>query len=260
MNIRKYINPIESYARKNAPTILTTMGIVGVVSTAVLAVKDSKKAEVLICKRNKYKLDKYGEELTKTEKVMAAAPAYLPSMVSGVATISCIYGANHINKNRQAMLISAYGYLNNCFGEYKDAVNELYGSDADDKVKEHIIQIKEPERTVELRDQEIVVYEEYSDSYITTTRNKVDAAIAHLNRHFITFGALSINNILDFLDVDEVNHGDSYGWSYHKNEEFGVDTWIDITLIKLKTPDEHPLYRIDWNIAPTRDYIEWHLF
>ncbi|HSQ90454.1 DUF6353 family protein, partial [Romboutsia sp.] len=104
MNIRKYINPIESYVRKNAPTILTTLGMVGVVTTAMNAVKDSKKADSLIRKRNEYKLDKYGENLTKTEKVIAAVPAYLPTMISGITTISCIYGSNHINKNRQAML------------------------------------------------------------------------------------------------------------------------------------------------------------
>lgn len=260
MNIRKYINPIELYTRKNAPTILSTIGMIGVISTAMLAVRDSKKAEVLICKRNEYKLDKYGESLTKSEKVIAAAPAYLPSILSGVATISCIYGANHINKNRQAMLMGAYGYLNNCFTEYKDAVKELYGEDADDKVVDHIIQTKEPDKLVDIRDNEILVYEVYSDSYIKTTKNKIDIAIANINRHFVLFGALSINNFLDYLDVDEVDSGDTYGWSFYKHEELGIDTWLDVNLAKVTTPDDHPLYRIDWNIAPSTDYIEWHLF
>lgn len=260
MNIQKYIHQLNTCARKNAPTILTTLGIIGVASTAILAVKDSKKAEVLVCKRNQYKLDKYGEDLTTTEKVIAAFPAYLPTIVSGVTTVSCIYGANYINKNRQAMLLSAYGYLNNCLSEYKDAVTELYGEDADNKVVDHIIQNKEHKQITDLRDDEVLIYEEYSDTYITTSRNKIDISIANINRHFVTFGALSINNFLDFLDITEVEHGDTYGWSYYKNEELGIDTWIDITLIKVTTPDEYPLYKINWNIAPSVDYIEWHLF
>lgn len=259
MNISRCFASMQSYTRRNAPTILTALGMAGVVTTAVMAVKDSKKAEVLICKRNEYKIDKYGEELTFSEKVISATPAYLPTMISGVATMSCIYGANMINKNRQAMLLSAYGYLNNCFTEYKDAVKELYGEDSHDRIEDHVIVSKEPEVPTDLRDEEILVYEEYTDSYIRTTRNKIDIAISHINRHFITFGALSINCVLDFLDCDHVDGGDIFGWSFYKNEEMGIDTWIDITLLKVRTPDEHPLYKMSWNIAPSIDYVEWHL-
>lgn len=119
-------------------TFLTFLGAIGVVATAVMAVKATPKAERLL---EEAKIEK-GEELSKIETIKTAAPAYIPAIVVGVSTISCIFGANILNKRAQASLMSAYALLDSSYSEYKNKVGELYGKDADSIVKGEIAKSK----------------------------------------------------------------------------------------------------------------------
>ena len=80
-----------------------------------------------------------GEELTVLEKVTVAGPVYIPSIVTGAATIACIFSANVLNTRNQAALTSAYALLDRSYKEYKRKVNELYGEDADTRVMESMV-------------------------------------------------------------------------------------------------------------------------
>lgn len=117
-------------------TILTCIGAVGVVITAVLAAKGTPKAMKAIEDAADEKVS-YGE-LTKFEIVKAAAPAYVPAVVSGVATIGCLFGANILNKHQQASLTSAYALLDTSYKKYKGKVKELYGQATDDNIVKEV--------------------------------------------------------------------------------------------------------------------------
>ena len=116
--------------KSRASTLLTIFGAIGVVATAVTAVKNAPKAEQLV---NKAELDK-GESLTFFEKTRAATPAYIPTALIGASTIACIIGSNVLNKQSQAALASAYALLRNSYDTYRRKVNDIYGEDADDDV------------------------------------------------------------------------------------------------------------------------------
>ena len=83
----------RKFFKKNSSTILTCMGVAGVVGTAVMAVKATPKALELIEDAKKEK----GEDLTKLQTIVVAAPAYIPSALIGVGTIACIIGSNVLN-------------------------------------------------------------------------------------------------------------------------------------------------------------------
>lgn len=83
--------------------------------TAVMAVKATPKALRLIEEAEKEK----GKKLTKTETVKVAWTPYIPTVLVGASTIACIFGANVLNKRRQAALMSAYALLDSSYKEYK---------------------------------------------------------------------------------------------------------------------------------------------
>lgn len=116
-------------------TILTIIGAIGVVGTAIMASKAAPKVTYLLEAAEEEK----GEELTVIEKVKVVTPTYIPTMVMGAATIGCIFGANVLNMRDQAALTSAYALLDNSYKEYQRKTNELYGEDADRKVKEAVV-------------------------------------------------------------------------------------------------------------------------
>jgi len=116
-------------------TILTIIGAIGVVGTAIMAAKAAPKALYLLEEAEEEK----GEELTVIEKVKVAGPSYIPTVVTGAATITCMFSANILNTHSQAALTSAYALLDNSYKEYKRKVNEIYGEEADTQVTESMV-------------------------------------------------------------------------------------------------------------------------
>ena len=91
--------------RRSSPTILTALGIVGVVGTAVTAVRATPKALRLIkAKKDELETDK----LTPMELVETTWKCYIPSVLIGVGTVTCIIGIGVMDKRNQAALTSAY--------------------------------------------------------------------------------------------------------------------------------------------------------
>ena len=118
----------------NSSTILTCVGAIGVIATTVMAVKATPKAVELLEDAKEVK----GEELTKLEVINIAGPLYIPTVLTGVSTMACIFGANILNKRNQASLMSAYALLDNSYKEYTKKVEELYGDETDARVKEEL--------------------------------------------------------------------------------------------------------------------------
>lgn len=128
------VNVSKSFLKRNASTILTCIGAAGVIATSIAAVKATPKAEMLLREAEEEK----GDKLTPLEMVQTAGPAYIPSLLIGASTITCIFGANVLNTRQQATLMSAYGLLDTSYKEYSKKVKELYGEEADNKVKEEV--------------------------------------------------------------------------------------------------------------------------
>ena len=112
--MNKWLYKSKVFLKKNGSTILTVAGGVGVVATSVMAVKATPKALYLLEQAKEEK----GKELTKFEVVQVAGPVYIPSIIMGISTIACIFGANALNKRQQAALMSAYALLDNSYKEY----------------------------------------------------------------------------------------------------------------------------------------------
>lgn len=94
----------RGFLRNNSATILTTVGAIGVVGTAVLTAKATTKANDIL---EEATIEK-GEKLTVKEKIVVAGPSYIPAILMGTVTVSCIFAANVLNKRHQAALVSAY--------------------------------------------------------------------------------------------------------------------------------------------------------
>lgn len=129
---------MSAFWKRNGSTILAVVGAAGVIATAVLAAKETPKAKRILKEAEEEK----GEELTKLEVVKTAAPAYIPALLTGAATIACIFGVKGLSGNQQASIASAYALLDRSYKEYRKKVNDIYGDDADDRVKDEIARDK----------------------------------------------------------------------------------------------------------------------
>lgn len=219
--LEKLMYKSKRFLRGNSATILTYVGAAGVVGTAITTVKATTKAVKLIEER---KYDK-GEDLTKLEVVQATWSAYVPPMVFGVATISCIFGANILNKRHQASLASAYALANTSFKEYRNKLKELYGDEMDSEIEEAIYEDKYLESDNSIR----LFYDHYSQRYFESTMEKVQRAEYHLNREFIMKDYAYLNEFYELLGIPAVENGWKLGWSTAACFDMYWQSWIDFS-------------------------------
>ena len=119
-------------------TVLTIVSAIGVVGTSILVAKETPKAIQLLKKEEEEK----GEKLTTLEAVKIAGPAYIPAIIVGVSTIACIFGANILNKQHQASLMSAYALLDRSYKNYRDKSNDICDEEPesfDDEITDDVV-------------------------------------------------------------------------------------------------------------------------
>lgn len=224
------------FLKKNASTILTCAGGVGVIATSVMAVTATPKALALLENAK----EKKGEDLTKLEKVKIAGPAYLPAVLMGASTIACIFGANILNKRQQAALMSAYALLDNSYKDYKKKVEELYGKDMDYFVREKITKDKYMKNKNPVEDDMQLFYDEFSQRYFESTTENVIRAENKINRIIATDYCVYLNEFYELLGVERVDYGDYLGWSMDEIIDFHhqkviMEDGMECTIISMYT-------------------------
>lgn len=221
----------QLFIKRNSSTILTVAGGIGMVTTTVLGIKATPKALTLLEDAKKEK----GEELTKLEKVKTAAPVYISTVITGAATLSCIFGANMLNKRQQASLISAYALLDNSYKEYKNKTNELFGEDANDRIKEEIAKDKYEE--TKLKDDEVLFFDCFSERYFKSTLTKVSQAEYNVNRNIHMRGWAELNEFYEDLGIDDFDKYKAFGWAEGGNYDMYWQAWVDFNHTKLDLND-----------------------
>ena len=246
---------VSNYIDEHKATILTYMGVAGVFGTAYLAAKAKPKAEELLAEKYEYKNAYYGEELTRFEQFLAVAPAYIPTVLMGMGTIACILGANHINQEKQAMLTSAYAYLNCNYNEYRRKVKEIFGEEGERQVREAIAKDHLPQDKSE--EEKLLIYDDYGKRYFRIEPTKYQDALYQLNRMYNFTGEMTLNNFYEFFDLDPIPGGDILGWSALKDYECCGISWIDVRLEKMDMIDDMDAYVMLYNVDPSDDYGCW---
>lgn len=217
----------QLFLERKAPTILTFAGAAGVVTTAVLTAKATPKAQQLLAEAHFEK----GEALTKKEKVMIAAPAYAPAIISGVTTVACIFGANILNKRSQAALMSAYALLDNSYKEYKSKLIELHGEEIDSEVRQALMQGKY-EAIDESANQKKLYFDFYSMRYFEATDEEVRAAEERFNHNYALGGYACLNEFYDALGLSRIESGYELGWSIYSDGVYKIDFFHEAMMLE----------------------------
>lgn len=253
------MNTITKLCKENGATILTGLGVAGVVSTAVMAARATPKAISLLAEKEMYKQENYGESLTRFEKALAMAPAYIPAILMGTATVGCILGANHLNKVRQADLLAAYACLDATFKDYQAKVKDIFGEAGEKKVREEL----EKERFISEKygdpSEKKLFYDEFSNRYFEMSIHELLKAIYDANRMYNYLGELKLNELYEYLGLKKIDIGETLGWNAQKDWECYGFSWIEVRWEQIETPDNLEAFAIRFEIDPAKDYEEWNV-
>lgn len=261
--VEKFILKAGSFISKNSPTILTCVGAVGVVATSVVTAKATPKAIALLERAKEEK----GEELTKKEKLKSAAPAFVPAVIIGGATITCIFGANILARRQYNALMSAHTLLDSAFKDYKNKVIDIYGEEAHRDIVKAIAVEKAEDKYIhtsylgtgcdmaveEHSSTPKLFYDVYSNRYFKTTIEQVITAEYHLNRNYILRGSAILNELYDFLGLKPTEYGSIVGWAPLDDGMY----WIDFNHHKAVMDDGTEYYILEMPFAPTANYNDY---
>lgn len=219
----KLLHRAKLFGSRNASTILTCVGGVGVVATSVMAVRATPKALRLLDEAKKEK----GEDLTKLESVRIAGPVYIPAILVGASTITCIFSANMLNQRKQAALTSAYALLDSSYKEYKNKVKELYGDDANDHIQTEMAKDKYADSDITIDEDKQLFFDEFSGRYFESTMADVLRAEYAVNKQIAEWGSAYLNDYYEFLGIPVADYGDHLGWSACGLYEMYWNQWLD---------------------------------
>jgi len=203
-----------SFCKHNSASILTGFGVVGVIATAVSVAKATPLALDILEEQQEIVMEKEMRHLTKFEEALCVLPSYIPSIALGLATITCIISSNHISKQKQAMLTSAYALLNEQYGEYRNKVTQIFGADGEAKVREEIAKdhYTKDQLQEELSDVKLY-YDPFSQQYLEKSTAEMQQAIYELNRMYALTGEMTLNNFYEFIGMPPTEVGHILGWS-----------------------------------------------
>lgn len=240
------------YLKRSSPTILCCVAVVGVVGTAVSAVKATPKAMKLL----EDAAEEKGTELSKAEVAVTVAHLYIPAATIGVSTIFCIFGANALNKHQQAQLISMYALLKEYHEGYQNKLIELHGEGAEIEVRNAMARERCNFHQInpDIPDRKVIFYDEISGESVMRYEREIIDAEYHLNRNFVLRGYAPLNEFYEFLGLPKTEYGETVGWTVSDGYY-----WIDFEHRLISRDDGGTdMYVIDMIFSPEPDFMrDW---
>ncbi len=248
--LTNFFKSTRSFIGKHSPEILTGVGVTGMVTTAVLAVKATPKALILIeDKKEELETDK----LTVVETVKAAWKPYIPAAVLCVASASCIIGASAVNAKRNAALATAYAISERTLVRYRDKVIDTLGEKKEKEIREKISQDKVNENKVS-NSQVIVTskgntlcMDTISGRYFKSDLDKIRKVVNELNRQMLHQNYVSLDEFYYALGLDTIKNGSLLGWNID-------DGLIDLEFDTCLAENDEPCVVIDYSVSPKYDF------
>lgn len=192
INVSRSLHKVGFKFKKHSPEILVVAGVVGIVTSTVMACKATTKVNDIIDEATdtidaihnsagKGLHTSDGEEYTQEVANKDLAIVYVqtgwkfvklygPAVALGVASIGCMIGSNQILRKRNVALAAALTAVDTSFKEYRGRLIDRFGKDLDRELR-FGIKAKEIE--------EKIIDENGKETTVTKTVEVVDPNTAH---------------------------------------------------------------------------------
>ena len=263
INFKQVFKDVRTIASKHSPEILIGLGITGMFTGTILAVKETPRAMKLIEDAKELKRETTGDpeaELTKTEVVKAAwKPYVLPAVTMGVST-ACIIGGTKESLERNATWATMYHMATKAAKEFEDRTIETVGEETVKEIrkkvdKEYIEQTPPPAKVQTSRmaalaeKDEILFCDKQFGQYFYSTTTLIDDAVNRINYEMLNSQYASLNDLYDELGIRRIDEGDLVGWN------IGRHGLLEVSYNEYEpAPNGKLCYILRYTVWPERDY------
>lgn len=229
LNFSQIARSIQASVTKHSPEILTGIGIAGMLTAGVLAVKETPKALKLIEEKKK---EESVDKLTVGETVKTTWKCYIaPVALAGMST-ACLIGSSRVSSRRNAALATAYKISETALTEYREKVVETIGEKKEHAIREAIAKDQIDKNPVSTKvvymtgSGETKFYDPASGRYFTADLENMRRVVNDLNERMINGIDMyvSLNDFYGELGLGYVLVGDEVGWNVSKWGLIKLDT------------------------------------
>ena len=259
--------------KKYSPEIFVTVGVVGVVTSTVMACKATTKAgdilaehqekmdainEVVAMNKEEYTEEDHKKDTAIVYVQTAAnfAKLYGPSIALGVFSLTCIIHSHNLLTKRNAALAAAYTAVDTGFKEYRKRVVERFGKELDHELR-YNIKAQEFEKTIinENGEEEVIketvnvadpnTYSDFARFFDESCRGFCKDPEANLvflkaqqnwaNEKLKANGYLFLNEVYEMLGLQKTKAGQVVGWIYDEKHPIG-DNFVDFGIYDQNRP------------------------
>lgn len=252
-NAARVVHALKETFEKRTPEILTGIGIAGMVTTTILAVKVTPKAVLLL---NDRKDELETNKLPVIEVVKTTWKCYIPAAVTCSVSIACLIGASSVNLKRNAALATAYKLSETALAEYRDAVVETIGEKKERTVRDKVAEERVKKNPVTKSDVIVtgngttLCLDSISGRYFQSSMQKIESAKNKINERMLCDNYVSLNDLYDELGMECTKIGEDLGWNI-----FG-DGLLDISFSSQLTDDGTPCLVMDYGVEPRHNYYK----
>lgn len=253
MNVSELLNQATKLVKRNAPEILTALGVGGVVTTSYLVGKASFRAKQIIDESEAAGGISDDPKTRLKEQVKLTWKEYIPAGISGAATITCIIASNRTGDRRTAAAVAAYSLTEKAFGEYKEKVKEQITANKEQKIRDEIAQDRVNANPVSTR--EVVVtgkgehlcYEVRSCRYFRSTMAELKRAENEINYQLNYERTVGLSEFYALIGLSITKESVYNGWNLDRGlMELDISTTI--------SDSDEPCFVIDYNyVQPLHD-------
>lgn len=259
MNLSLIVKDLGKAINRNSPSILTAVGVGGLISTVILAVRGTAKAYDALAQEANFRADEwsrdtgehqsaYPDEFTTQEIVEITWRYYVPTAVMGVATIACMIGSNHISSRRNATLASLLTVTEKALREYEKKVVETIGEKKEALIRGEIAQEKldanpvNKETIIVTGKGDYLCFDSFSGRYFRSNIEFLQRKANEFNQRLLREMWLSINEFYYEIGLENIEMGEEMGWIAERSLlEFKLST---------KMADGEPCVVIDYRVTP----------
>lgn len=257
----------RNFLGKHSPEILTGIGIAGLLSSTVLAVKATPKAIILRDEEIKRKNEENVKEATRLNQdtceyltklkpldlIKTCWKPYIPAASMAIVGTSCIVGASAIHYKRNAALATVYALSERTLSTYREKVAETLGEKKEKEIREKIAQDdvnkdNGTDKTVIITSKgNTLIKDSVSGRYFRSDVDTIKKAINTLNRRLTYEHYISLNELYGEIGLDNVKNGSMVGW----NLDTGL---IEPSFETCLAENDEPCIVLDYMVAPRYDF------
>lgn len=269
-SLQGFQDSAKKFVADNATTILTAGGVVGTVTTGVLAWRGGQKyAEIIRIEKIKQlqaNVDESNREMLLTDidpetwgelthldtlyKAKLVIPHVVPPVLIGGVTIAAIIWSNQMSAQKAAALAAAYGMSERQFREYKEKISEKLTGPKEQQVKDELAQ-ERADRTpgsgqIVIVEGDVLCFDELTGRYFRSSMEEIRKAVNDTNQEILHHDHVSASHFYDLIGLSPTTWTEEVGWN--------TDNLLDLEYSTITSHDNKPCIAINPKFLPYAGY------